>query len=160
MKDFTKINKVMSSSLKEDRAAIINLDHLSTNRRDKKHNKKTYYTETKDWDQKTRQEKEEFERELKHESHLADLSDRNSSRGMRERYALYVFAYVCLYSFFCGFVVLFQGFGGIPYFQGREKYLFFHIDDKALCILIGSTATAIIGLIAIVLKGLFPKRGK
>lgn len=151
MSGFKEINNIMASSLKEEAT-----NETDTSKKEIENLRALY----KDWENKTSQEQKSFERLLQRERHLADLADRKSSRKMREDYSLYVFKYVCLYSIFCAFIVMFQGFGGVPHFRHGEKYLFFNIDNSALCILIGSTTTAIIGLIAIVLKGLFPKQDK
>lgn len=151
MKDLKKINEIIASSLKKE-----DINKTDTSKKDIE----TLKALDKDWENKASQEQKSFERRLQRERHSADLADRKSSREMRERYALYVFKYLCSYSIFCALVVILQGFGGFPFFRHGEKFPLFNIDNSALCMLIGSTATAIIGLIAIVLKGLFSKQDK
>lgn len=75
-------------------------------------------------------------------------ADRLSARGMRECYAGRAYWYLAAYSLACLLLLVFDGF----HFWG------FSLSDSILLALVGSTAVSIIGLVGIVLTGLFPKR--
>lgn len=82
----------------------------------------------------------------------ASIKNSNMRRTakLREESAKAVYKYLVSYSLFSALVIALQGF-----------HLFgFLLPDTALCILIGSTAVSAIGLVAIVLRGLFPPQTK
>lgn len=80
---------------------------------------------------------------------------------MRINFSKSVFRYLCYFSLFCGSVIMLQGFN--PKFDVHYKWLLnfrlrlggFHLSKTPLVTLIGSTAVSVLGLVAIVLRGLF-----
>ncbi len=88
--------------------------------------------------------------ELRH--HEKDLEDQRSARKMRENFANSAFKYLSGYSISCLFLLFFEGIS-IP----RNVYIHFNISDNVLLALVGSTAVSVLGLVGIVLSGLFKK---
>lgn len=74
-----------------------------------------------------------------------DHKDQEENREMRKRYSDLVFKYLVGYSVFVGVVVVLAGF----------EVLGFQLDTSVLDFLVGSTAASSIGLVAIVVRGLF-----
>lgn len=68
-----------------------------------------------------------------------------STRGLREATANRVYWYLVGYSGWSGFLLLLHG----------SKYNGFSLDTPVLSLLVGSTAVSAIGLVGIVVKGLF-----
>lgn len=90
--------------------------------------------------------------DLKHLQEVAHLDalnqvnqDRAANRTLRKNYANRVFCYMVAYSIICAIFVVCAGWkiGG------------FELSDAVLGILVGSTATAAIGLVGFVVNGLF-----
>jgi hypothetical protein len=71
--------------------------------------------------------------------------DRQSSRGLRETYARYVYRYLIGYTIGAFSLIVAHGF----------RFGGFGLDTPVLALVVGSTAIAAIGLVGIVVKGLF-----
>lgn len=105
--------------------------------------------------------KRELDDKLEASAHRRNLMDALSDKS---------FSYLRCYSIFCGVVVLLQGFHPCIKFGTENKPFWnivfrvdgFKIDDAPLTVLVGSTAVSVIGLVAIMLQGLFkiPKEEK
>lgn len=84
----------------------------------------------------------------KHEA----IRDAQSQRGQRRQYARRTFWLVSTWITIVLLLLLFEGFGSVyPYFH-------FHLSDKVLMVAVGSTTVNILGMLAIVLHGLFRDR--
>lgn len=98
--------------------------------------------------------KRELDDKLAASAHRRSLMDALSDKS---------FSYLKCYSIFCGAVVLLQGFHPCIKFGTENKPFWnivfrvdgFKIDDAPLTVLVGSTAVSVIGLVAIMLQGLF-----
>lgn len=77
--------------------------------------------------------------------HEEAIEDIHLNRQMKERYAGWVFWYFSLYSLFSAVVVLLNGF----------NIWGFYLEKVPFSVLIGTLAANVIGLVAIILKGLF-----
>src|SRR5262245_2486283 len=74
-----------------------------------------------------------------------NLKDRTSTRTLRESYAKRVYRYLVCYSLAAFVIILLQG----------TRYSGFQLDSTVVGIIVGSTAVSAIGLVGIVVKGLF-----
>ncbi|GAD09828.1 hypothetical protein GFGA_1c0921 [Gluconobacter frateurii NBRC 103465] len=82
---------------------------------------------------------------------------------MKNKFSKNVFSYLWFFSGFCGIILFLQGTNpnfDIGFIIKNHKYLHvrmhgFKLSETALTTLIGSTAASAIGLVAIVLRGLF-----
>jgi hypothetical protein len=101
-----------------------------------------------DKDSKDKQEEEAL-RLARYSVETANLAEANldlkANRTMRLDYANKVFAYLVAYSIFAGLVLACSGW----------KFLGFVLPEIALTALVGSTAVSAIGLVGIVVTGLF-----
>jgi hypothetical protein len=88
------------------------------------------------------------EKEAKVSSLEQDGLDKSANRSLREKYASQVYDYLKFYSGAVFLLILASGFR----FQG------FTLPDSTLLALVGSTATASIGLVGIVVTGLFKSK--
>ena len=79
--------------------------------------------------------------------HLDDetVSDRKSTRELRESYSKRVYEYLVWYSIAAFLVIILQG----------THYNGFQLDSTVISIIVGSTAVSAIGLVGIVVRGLF-----
>ena len=99
-----------------------------------------------------------------HIDHLSQI------RKLKDKYSKYVLKYLAIFSFCVLFIILCQAIN--PKFdiwwvsKGHTRFRFrlggFHLDDPVLVSLVGGTSASAIGLVAIVLQGLFksPKDDK
>lgn len=71
--------------------------------------------------------------------------DRKSSRDLREKYAKHVYLYLIGYSTAAFLLIVAHGF----------RLFGFNLEMPVLALLVGSTAVSAIGLVGIVVKGLF-----
>ncbi|MFT9441858.1 MAG: hypothetical protein ABF593_08860 [Acetobacter papayae] len=109
----------------------------------------------KEYDEK-RQKYKERKRNLKLARVRLDLR-------MKNKFSKNVFKYLWFYSGFCALVVLLQGFNPdvdvhsfhLQLWNVEFRLKRFNLDNKVLITLVGATAASAIGLVAIVLKGLF-----
>lgn len=93
----------------------------------------------------------------------AHIEDLRQTRDLKEKFARYVLKYLAIFSFTCLAILILEGInpkfdfsircGGQNLLRARMGQ--FHLDDGPLTTLIGSTAVSAIGLVAIVLRGLF-----
>jgi len=93
----------------------------------------------------------------------AHIEELRQTRELKEKFARYVLKYLAIFSFTCLAILILEGInpkfdfsircGGQNLLRARMGQ--FHLDDGPLTTLIGSTAVSAIGLVAIVLKGLF-----
>jgi len=100
--------------------------------------------------------KEQKTAELRAEKELDDRLD--SSKNKRELMRLYgkkSFIYLKGYSIYCGIVVLLQGFSPHISLGHFIRINGFKLDDTPLTVLVGSTEVSVIGLVAIMLRGIF-----
>lgn len=108
-----------------------------------------------------RREMEENGREQRDQDRRAEreLDDklRNSEniRILMKAYGEKAFTYLKWYSVYCGSVVILQGFSPKISIGHFFRLNGFSIDDTPLTVLVGSTAVSVIGLIAIMLRGLY-----
>lgn len=91
-------------------------------------------------------------------------------RKLKDKYSRYVLKYLAIFSFCVLFIILCQAIN--PKFDlwcGKKGYTLFrfrlggfHLDNSVLVSLVGGTSASAIGLVAIVLQGLFkaPKEEK
>lgn len=109
----------------------------------------------KEYDEK-RQRYKERKRNLKLARVKLDLR-------MKNNFSKNVFKYLWFYSSFCAAIIALQGFNPDIDVHSFHMQMWniefrlnrFHIDNKVLITLVGATAASAIGLVAIVLKGLF-----
>lgn len=71
--------------------------------------------------------------------------DKATNRDLRKNYANKVYTYLCVYSGVCAVMLVLSGW----------KVWGFELPSTVLSILVGSTATAAIGLVGFVVNGLF-----
>lgn len=64
---------------------------------------------------------------------------------LRIKYSSWIFCYLCIFSLLCFTIIFFQGF----------HYKDFNLDTIAITTLIGGFAASVIGLVQIILRGLF-----
>lgn len=99
-------------------------------------------------DAKDKSEIDDLERQQKVavvESLRQSNQDAETNRNLRNRYANKVYWYLCAYSSVCGVLVLLSGW----------RLWGFQLPDIVLAALVGTTATAAIGLVGFVVNGLF-----
>lgn len=101
---------------------------------------------------------------------IAHLHDLRQLREPKEQFSKYVLKYLAIFSFCVLFIILCQAIN--PKFDlwcGKKGYTLFrfrlggfHLDNSVLVSLVGGTSASAIGLVAIVLQGLFkvPKEEK
>jgi hypothetical protein len=100
----------------------------------------------KETDERDRQEKAAAQMARAEARRLQEANrDTKTNREMREAYANAVFWYLVGYSVFSGIIVLLDGW----------KVFGFSLPVAALTAIVGSTAASAIGLMAIVVTGLF-----
>lgn len=73
------------------------------------------------------------------------IADSELARQLREKYSERVFWYLVAYSSAAIVILVFQGFG----------IWSFKLDTAVMALLVGSTAVSAIGLVAVVVRGLF-----
>ena len=97
--------------------------------------------------EKVAEVKKEDEIDKKADESLASekLEDSKSTRRLRETYAKKVYYYLIAYSLCAYALILAHGF----------KLWGFQIDSSVIGIVVGSTAVSAIGLVGIVVRGLF-----
>lgn len=101
------------------------------------------------------------------EAHIDHLKQ---IRQLKDKYSGYVLKYLAIFSFSVLFIILCQAInpkfdlwcGSKTYTLFRFRLGGFHLDDPVLVSLVGGTSASAIGLVAIVLQGLFksPKDDK
>jgi hypothetical protein len=80
------------------------------------------------------------------------LEDQRHRQGRQNLYAEKTFRFVFGWIYLVVILLFCDGFGsGYPYFH-------FHLADQVLEVALGSTTLNVIGLLVIVLKGIFPWR--
>jgi hypothetical protein len=94
-------------------------------------------------------------KQLSFELALAEqqLLEIEEARDQRRKYARRIFRLVCCWLVLVGYTVIAQAFG-----VGFGQYGRFHLDNSVLIALITTTTATVIGVFAIVLNYLFPKR--
>lgn len=91
---------------------------------------------------------EEEKKSLENERLKAEIEDLVQDRDQRKTYANRLFWLVAVWLVVIGLIVLLHGFSHVP----------FTLSGTVLTTLIGSTTVSVLGLFAIVVNYLFPKR--
>jgi len=119
-----------------------------------------------------RAEKEEeqldTEKDLYYKNQERDLKIKalRQELKLKRKFSRQVIKYLWIFSGCCLGILFLQGFSPkicikftvCSYFYGLFRLNGFHLDGTPLTTLIGSTAASAIGLVAIVLRGLFPSK--
>ena len=95
-------------------------------------------------DEKYEEEKDELDTQKLEE----EISSLAATRELREFYAKRIFRFLCGWSLFVALILIFSGFSSWG----------FKLSDTVLSVLTGSTTVSVLGLVVIILKGLFPKQ--
>lgn len=111
--------------------------------------------ETAEQDKKAKEEREK-------EKLIEEIKNLKQNRKIKKNFSKQVINYLWWFSLSCLVIIFLEGFSpkiylyiNLNYFHFNFKLNGFHIDDVPLTTLIGSTAVSAIGLVAIVLQGLF-----
>lgn len=72
----------------------------------------------------------------------------NDNTKLRKQYALWMYIFLSIFTIFVFIIIFFQGF----------KFNHFHLNKNVMMILVGTSIIAVIGMVKIVLHGLFVTR--
>lgn len=72
----------------------------------------------------------------------------NDNTKLRKQYALWMYIFLSIFTIFVFLIILLQGF----------KFKHFHLNKNVMMILVGTSIIAVIGMVKIVLHGLFVTR--
>ncbi|BAU37862.1 hypothetical protein APT_00780 [Acetobacter pasteurianus NBRC 101655] len=116
-------------------------------------------SDAKEAAQQDKKAKEEREKEKL----IEEIKCLKQNRKIKKKFSDQVINYLWWFSFGCLVIIFFEGFSPKLDIHLNHSNLYnfeirlggFHIDDTPLTTLIGSTAVSAIGLVAIVLRGLF-----
>ncbi len=92
--------------------------------------------------------------ELDNDQKRFELNERLYHLNERQKYAQRTFKLVTGWIYIVLSILLLQGFGS------SYRYFHFHLSDKVISVAIGSTTLNVIGMLIIVLKGIFPNQRK
>lgn len=118
-----------------------------TSRKTEEAEEEDFERQRQDRQHKERKRTEKLEQKKSHRKN--EEADRCLTRTMRQRYASRAYWYFVIYSIICLLLLLADGSSSCK----------LKLPNSVMLALIGTTAVSVLGLVGIVLTGLFPKKG-